>query len=146
MHENITALLIELGAVILALGILGRIAGRLGFSPIPLYLLAGLAFALLTIKPQLGILVPLLLLFERNWRAIGWSAVFTVLLVLAECDPLHDEGVAYACHLQAAGVAVELKVYAGMTHDFMRMGAIVDEAEEAQLFIAGRLAQAFARG
>ena len=44
MHENITALLIELGAVILTLGILGRIAGRLGFSPIPLYLLAGLAF------------------------------------------------------------------------------------------------------
>jgi K+:H+ antiporter subunit KhtU len=44
MHENLTALLIELGAVILALGILGRIAGRLGFSPIPLYLLAGLAF------------------------------------------------------------------------------------------------------
>ncbi|MBN6772486.1 alpha/beta hydrolase [Pseudomonas granadensis] len=72
--------------------------------------------------------------------------VAPVLLVLAECDPLHDEGVAYACHLQAAGVAVELKVYAGMTHDFMRMGAIVDEAEEAQLFIAGRLAQAFARG
>jgi monovalent cation:H+ antiporter-2, CPA2 family len=44
MHENITALLIELGGVILALGILGRIAVRLGFSPIPLYLLAGLAF------------------------------------------------------------------------------------------------------
>ncbi|WP_344218470.1 cation:proton antiporter [Kribbella sancticallisti] len=39
-----TALLIELGAVLLALGILGRIAGRVGFSPIPLYLLAGLAF------------------------------------------------------------------------------------------------------
>ncbi len=44
MHEDITALLIELGAVILALGILGRIASRFGFSPIPLYLLAGLAF------------------------------------------------------------------------------------------------------
>ena len=43
MHDT-TALLIELGAVILALGILGRIAGRFGFSPIPLYLLAGLAF------------------------------------------------------------------------------------------------------
>jgi CPA2 family monovalent cation:H+ antiporter-2 len=37
-------LLLELGAVILGLGILGRIAGRLGLSPIPLYLLAGLAF------------------------------------------------------------------------------------------------------
>jgi monovalent cation:H+ antiporter-2, CPA2 family len=35
---------LELGAVILGLGILGRIAGRLGLSPIPLYLLAGLAF------------------------------------------------------------------------------------------------------
>ncbi|HEY8457475.1 MAG TPA: cation:proton antiporter [Actinopolymorphaceae bacterium] len=43
MHAS-TALLIELGAVILALGIIGRLAGRIGFSPIPLYLLAGLAF------------------------------------------------------------------------------------------------------
>ncbi len=44
MHEDITMLLIELGAVILGLGLLGRFAGRFGFSPIPLYLLAGLAF------------------------------------------------------------------------------------------------------
>ncbi|WP_069885043.1 cation:proton antiporter [Streptomyces luteocolor] len=43
MHDT-TALLIELGAVILGLGLLGRLASRVGFSPIPLYLLAGLAF------------------------------------------------------------------------------------------------------
>ncbi|QXE38397.1 cation:proton antiporter [Streptomyces sp. GMY02] len=43
MHDT-TALLIELGSVILVLGILGRLAGRVGFSAIPLYLLAGLAF------------------------------------------------------------------------------------------------------
>lgn len=43
MHDT-TALLIELGAIILGLGLLGRLAGRIGFSPIPLYLLAGLAF------------------------------------------------------------------------------------------------------
>ncbi len=43
MHHT-TALLIELGAVILALGIIGRLAGRIGLSPIPLYLIAGLAF------------------------------------------------------------------------------------------------------
>src|SRR5919198_4651051 len=42
MHEAI--LLLELGGVILGLGVLGRLAGRLGLSPIPLYLLAGLAF------------------------------------------------------------------------------------------------------
>ncbi|MEW1862497.1 cation:proton antiporter [Streptomyces sp. NPDC088194] len=43
MH-NTTSMLVELGAIILALGLLGRFAGRVGFSPIPLYLLAGLAF------------------------------------------------------------------------------------------------------
>ncbi len=43
MHDS-TAVFVELGAIILALGILGRFAGRIGFSPIPLYLLAGLAF------------------------------------------------------------------------------------------------------
>ncbi|MGH2696896.1 MAG: cation:proton antiporter [Actinomycetota bacterium] len=37
-------LLIELGAVIVGLALLARLAGGLGFSPIPLYLLAGLAF------------------------------------------------------------------------------------------------------
>lgn len=69
--------------------------------------------------------------------------VAPVLMVLAECDPLHDEGVAYARHLQAAGVVVDLQVYSGMTHDFMRMGAIVDEAEEALGLIAGRLVEVF---
>ncbi|MFR9750318.1 cation:proton antiporter [Nocardia sp. 004] len=36
--------LIELGAVFLALGMMGRIAARVGMSPIPLYLLGGVAF------------------------------------------------------------------------------------------------------
>ncbi|MEI7033878.1 cation:proton antiporter [Streptomyces pratensis] len=43
MHHT-TALLVELGAIILGLGLIGRLAGRIGLSPIPLYLLAGLAF------------------------------------------------------------------------------------------------------
>jgi CPA2 family monovalent cation:H+ antiporter-2 len=37
-------LLLELGGIIFALAILARLAGRLGISPIPLYLLGGLAF------------------------------------------------------------------------------------------------------
>jgi K+:H+ antiporter subunit KhtU len=36
--------LIELGGVVLLLAILARVADPVGFSPIPLYLLAGLAF------------------------------------------------------------------------------------------------------
>ncbi|MDR6416765.1 cation:proton antiporter [Pseudarthrobacter sulfonivorans] len=36
--------LIELGAVVFSLGLLARLAGKIGMSPIPLYLLGGLAF------------------------------------------------------------------------------------------------------
>jgi CPA2 family monovalent cation:H+ antiporter-2 len=38
------AFLLELGAIVLGLAVMARLAHRLGFSPIPLYLLAGLAF------------------------------------------------------------------------------------------------------
>jgi len=43
MHGS-SLLLFELGAIILGLGLLGAVSVRLGLSPIPLYLLAGLAF------------------------------------------------------------------------------------------------------
>ncbi|MEU0192840.1 cation:proton antiporter [Streptomyces afghaniensis] len=43
MHSS-AVFLIEFGCLILGLGLLGRLAGRFSFSPIPLYLLAGLAF------------------------------------------------------------------------------------------------------
>jgi CPA2 family monovalent cation:H+ antiporter-2 len=39
-----SSILVELGAVILGLGLLAALASRFGVSPIPLYLLAGLAF------------------------------------------------------------------------------------------------------
>lgn len=41
---NITSLFIELGAVIIGLSILARLALRVGLTPIPLYLIAGLCF------------------------------------------------------------------------------------------------------
>lgn len=43
--------------------------------------LAGLALALLTMKPQLGFLVPLLALLDRNWAVLKWATVFTAALV-----------------------------------------------------------------
>ncbi|HEY0888545.1 MAG TPA: cation:proton antiporter [Nocardioides sp.] len=42
--DHTAALLLELGAVLFALGALSRVAAGFGLSPIPLYLLAGLAF------------------------------------------------------------------------------------------------------
>ena len=42
--DEIALLFIELGALVVGLAMLARVAGRFGVSPIPLYLLAGLAF------------------------------------------------------------------------------------------------------
>ena len=44
------------------------------------------------------------------------------ILVLAECDPLRDEGLAYAGLLEHFGVPVELLEAKGMPHGFLRMG------------------------
>jgi hypothetical protein len=42
--------------------------------------LAGLCFGILTIKPHLGLLVPVCLVAAGAWRAISWSAFFALLL------------------------------------------------------------------
>ena len=52
-------------------------------------------------------------------------------VILAECDRLVDEGLAYADQLRAAGVAVELELYRGLTHDFIKMGRTLKEASFA---------------
>lgn len=54
MHASGVALA-QLGAIFFALGVLGRLAQRLRISPIPLYLLAGLAFGQGGIYPLTGI-------------------------------------------------------------------------------------------
>lgn len=43
MHDN-TLILIEVGALLLGMSLLGRLSIRIGISPIPFYLIAGLAF------------------------------------------------------------------------------------------------------
>lgn len=47
---------------------------------------------------------------------------------LAECDPLVDEGIAYADKLRAAGVPVDIEIYRGVTHEFIKMGRALPEA------------------
>ena len=50
------------------------------------------------------------------------------IVVVAECDPLRDEGVAYAGLLRHFGVAVELLEAKGMVHGFLEMGGVIPEA------------------
>lgn len=64
-------------------------------------------------------------------------------VVTDEIDPLHDEGIAYASRLKNAGVDVESKDYAGVTHEFFGMGLVVDKAMDAEQFVAKRLSDAF---
>ncbi len=62
---------------------------------------------------------------------------------LAECDPLVDEGVMYADKLRTAGVAVDLEIYRGVTHEFIKMGRIIPEARQAHADAAAALRRVF---
>lgn len=54
--------------------------------------------------------------------------VVPTIMVIAECDPLRDEGLAYAGLLEHFGVSLELLEAKGMVHSFMRLGSIFPEA------------------
>jgi acetyl esterase len=62
---------------------------------------------------------------------------------LAECDPLVDEGVLYADKLRAAGVRVDLEIYRGVVHEFIKMGRAIPEALQAHADAARALKHAF---
>ncbi|MDD2882397.1 MAG: alpha/beta hydrolase [Rhodoferax sp.] len=63
---------------------------------------------------------------------------------LAECDPLIDEGLQYADKLRAAGVLVDLDIYRGVTHEFIKMGRAIPQALTCHLDAANALRNAFA--
>jgi len=50
-------------------------------------------------------------------------------MAIAGFDPLVDEGRAYAQRLRDEGVAVEVLECEGLTHDFLRMGAVTPEVD-----------------
>ena len=69
----------------------------------------------------------------------------TATMVTAEIDPLRTEGQQLAAKLKDAGVGVELQDFPGATHEFFGMAAAVNDAAEAQEFVANRLSVAFAQ-
>lgn len=65
-------------------------------------------------------------------------------VITGGCDPLRDEGEAYAEQLRAAGIAVELRRFDGQVHPFVLLAGIIDDAVEARRWIGERLRAAFA--
>jgi len=85
---------------------------------------------------------------RRDWRfapllAPDLDGVAPACVLLAECDPLVDEGIAYADRLRAAGVPVQLELARGLTHDFIKMGRALKEAGTAQQQAADALRDAW---
>ena len=85
---------------------------------------------------------------RRDWRfapleAPDLEGVAPACLLLAECDPLVDEGLAYGDRLRAAGVPVQLEIGRGLTHDFIKMGRVLKEAGAFQQAAADALKRAW---
>jgi len=64
-------------------------------------------------------------------RAKDLAGLPPALLVAAECDPLRDEGRAYAARLRDAGVTVRALEYPGMVHGFMSWASALPAGRRA---------------
>ncbi|MDF1790759.1 MAG: alpha/beta hydrolase [Thalassobaculaceae bacterium] len=84
-----------------------------------------------------------------DWRAspikaASLSGVAPATIVAAECDVLCDEGARYAEALRAVGTPVDYKLFDGMIHGFFGMAPAVDDAVNAQQYVAASLKRALA--
>ena len=84
---------------------------------------------------------------REDWRfapllAPDVEGVASAWLALAECDPLVDEGLAYADKLRMAGVPVDLEIYRGVVHEFIKMGRLIPEARQFHSDAAAALRRA----
>jgi acetyl esterase len=64
-------------------------------------------------------------------RAKDFSGLPPAYVMLSGYDPLHDEGLAYAEKLKAAGAKVTIADYADLVHCFIYLQTVLPEAHEA---------------
>lgn len=76
-------------------------------------------------------------------RARDLSGLPSAIVVLAGCDPLHDEGLAYAERLRAAKVAVDLRVHPDMIHGFFTMVGLLGTADAAARSVGAAIRERF---
>ncbi len=84
----------------------------------------------------------------EDWRASPIKApshagAAPAVVIVAECDVLHDDGESYAEALRRGGVPVEYREYPGMIHGFLGMVPVVDDAMAAQRQVWAAFKRAF---
>lgn len=72
-------------------------------------------------------------------RAADLTGMPATTIVVAEFDPLRDEGLAYADRLRAAGVDVEVHRVPGALHGFWWMAGVLGQAGELTDWLGARL-------
>lgn len=75
-------------------------------------------------------------------RQADLGSVPAATVITAECDPLRDEGEAYASALRTAGVAVLMRRWPGQFHGFVSLHGQLDAAGQALDFASEALRQA----
>jgi acetyl esterase len=76
--------------------------------------------------------------------AADFAGLPEAIIVLAGCDPLHDEGLAYAGALDAAGVRVTLHDHPGMAHGFFTLVDLLSTANTEVARVGRAIARRFA--
>jgi acetyl esterase len=76
--------------------------------------------------------------FTKDLRGVAPATI-----IAAEYDPLIGEEITYERRLREAGVAVEMRTWAGMPHGFFVMSALYPQALEATDYASARLREAF---
>ena len=84
---------------------------------------------------------PLIDLVHADLQGLPAATVIT-----DQIDPLRSEGQELAERLKSAGVEVDYKNYEGVAHEFFGMGAVVDEAKQAEQQAADGLKKGFSTG
>ena len=108
---------------------------------------SGLCIALLTMKPQLGLLIPVALIAARQWAVIGWATGFTALLTSAatiltgpEYWSLFFGALDNLAGLVADGALMKLHLMSSFYSFLRALGAAHDTALSSQLAVTAALA------
>ena len=84
----------------------------------------------------------------NDWRAApilfeDLSNLPNTLIVVAGCDTLRDEGIAYGEALKKAGNKVEIKIFKGQIHGFLTMGARISDTNKLIKLVSEKITNSF---